>query len=420
MMLESALRTSKEGITSHGQAIAVIGDNISNANTTAFKEQRAEFSDLLSARADDKTTEVIAGAGDGSAISRIRLNFENGAINATGRSLDAALSGRGYFLVGDAASPQLTRVGSFQVNNDGILTTSSGLPVLGYSGTNTQTLGTIQLGKLDTKPVPSTLVDIFGNLDASAPLSTPPANPANYRELSSAASFVSTQSVYDSTGARHDLDTFYFKTGTTTWTAQTYVNGAEVGQTADQPVLLGQVNLTFNSTGQVDPAQRAQAVLNLNPAWSNGAAQTPFTMTLGSFTQYAGGSRITNVRQNGRGNGDVVAYEIKPDGKIYGALNTGEVIQAGTLAIGLVTNNDGLERQGGELFAVTQQSGPLSIGAAGIGGRGGVQGNALEASNVDISGQFVNMITYQRGYQASSQVFSTTSDLIKNTIALIR
>jgi flagellar hook protein FlgE len=172
--------------------------------------------------------------------------------------------------------------------------------------------------------------------------------------------------------------------------------------------------------GQVVPAQQAQAVLNLNPAWGNGAAQTPFTINLGAFTQYAGGSRITNIRQNGRGNGDVVALQIEPDGKIYGALDTGQRIQAGTLAIGLVTNNDGLERQGNDIFAVTQESGALSIGQAAIGGRGGVQGGALEASNVDISNQFVNMITYQRGYQASSQVFSTTSDLIKNTIALIR
>lgn len=420
MRLESALRTSREGITAHGQAIAVIGDNISNANTTAFKEQRAEFGDLLSDRVGDKNSEVVAGGGDGVAMNRIRLSFENGAINSTGRSLDAALTGKGFFLVGDAAKPQLTRLGSFQINNEGFLTTSSGAPVLGYSGADQQVLGPIQLARLNVQPVPTTIADIVGNLDASAPLSNPPAAGASYRELSQAAGFVATQSVYDSTGARHDVDIFYFKTGASTWTAQAYVNGGDVGQAVDQPVLLGQLNLAFNAQGQIDPAQQAQAVFNLNPAWSNGAAQTAFSLNIGGFTQYAGGSRITNSRQDGRGNGDVVGFQIEPDGKIFGTLNTGDRLQAGTLAVGLVVNNDGLERQGDSLFAVTQESGPLAIGQALAGGRGGIKGQALEASNVDISGQFVNMITYQRGYQASSQVLSTASDLIKNTIALIR
>ena len=62
MRLESALRTSKEGMTAHGQAIAVIGDNISNSNTTAFKEQRVEFRESLSGKKDDLGTDVVVGA----------------------------------------------------------------------------------------------------------------------------------------------------------------------------------------------------------------------------------------------------------------------------------------------------------------------------------------------------------------------
>jgi flagellar hook protein FlgE len=116
----------------------------------------------------------------------------------------------------------------------------------------------------------------------------------------------------------------------------------------------------------------------------------------------------------------VVAYDIAKDGKIFATLNTGDRVQAGTVALGMVTNLDGLERQGGSLFAATQESGVITVGLAGAGGRGGTVGGALESSNVDLSSEFVNMIVYQRGYQASSQVLSTTSDMIKNTIALIR
>jgi flagellar hook protein FlgE len=138
------------------------------------------------------------------------------------------------------------------------------------------------------------------------------------------------------------------------------------------------------------------------------------------MTQYAGGSRIVNVQNNGRGTGDIVSFEIGADGKIFGTTATGGRIQAGTLAVGLVNNNDGLLRTGNSLYSVTQESGPLRIGQAQTEGRGGMQGEALELSNVDLPKQFVDMIVYQRGYQASSQVLSAASGLLKDTIAMIR
>lgn len=420
MRLESALRTSREGMTAHGQAIAVLGDNIANANTTAYKQQRPEFYDLLSDKKDDRVSEVVSGGGDGVAMGRVRLNFENGAVSGTGRDLDIALTGRGFFLAGDAANPKLTRSGNFQVNEQGLLSTSDGLPILGYSGVDTVNLGTIRLDRLDTQALPTNLLEIFGNVDAGGPITPVPPVGGTFKELASKAAFVSTHSVYDTTGARRDIQLYYFKTGASQWTVQAYANGADVGQTVDQPALLGQTNLTFNELGQIPDAQKAQTVLALNPTWANGVVQNPFTITLGGVTQYAGGSRITNVRQDGVGNGDVVAVDITTDGKIFGILNNGSRIQAGTLAVGLVTNNDGLERLGGALYGVTQESGALTIGQAQAGGRGGTQSKALEASNVDISDQFVSMIVYQRGYQANSQVLSTASDIMKTTIAMIR
>lgn len=421
MRLESALRTSREGIAAHGQAIAVIGDNISNANTPAFKKQRAEFVDLLSERENDRTSEVLAGVGDGVTIGQVRVNFESGSLLSTGRELDVALSGRGFFLVGDVERPQLTRLGNFRVNDEGLLATADGAPILGYSGVDLQVLGPINMLQLDVEPVATTEVTVFGNLDGATAATQIPQNPATFKELAAAASFVTTQSVYDALGERHDVQVFYFKNQQSQWTAQAYVNGSEVGQAAEQPVLLGEANLTFNNAGVIAPENQAQAVLNLNPVWGNGAAQTPFTLSLANFTQYGGGgSRITNLEQNGRGNGDIVAYEVFDDGRVFATLNTGDRVQAGTLAIGLVNNVDGLERQGNSFFAVTEDSGPIEVGRAMIGGRGSMAGGALESSNVDLPEQFTDMIIIQRGYQASSQVLSTANDLIKNTIAMIR
>ncbi len=420
MRLESALRTGREGIIAHGQAISVLGDNISNANTPAFKRQRAEFVDILGERINDRNSELTAGIGDGVAIGAVRLNFETGSALPTGRELDVALSGRGFFMVGDVEKPNLTRLGNFQISEEGFLETVDGAQVLGYSGIDLVELGPINMARFNIEPLPTTVVELFANVNAGAPARPPPQNPADFKAISGAAAFASTLNIYDAAGERHDVQLFYFKTGQNEWTAQAYVNGEEVGQAPDTPVLLGQVNLAFNNFGQIPVENQPQARIAINPAWANGAQPTEVIIDLANINQYAGGSRVTSVTQDGRGNGDSVSFTIEDNGKIFGILSTGERIQAGTLAIGLVNNVDGLERLGGSMFGVTEVSGAIEAGLAQVGGRGTTIGQALEGSNVDLPEQFTEMIVIQRGYQANSQVLSAASDLLKNTIQMIR
>ena len=420
MRLESAFRASREGLTAHGQAISVIGDNIANVNTTAFKRQRAEFSSLLSEKVDDRGAEVVAGVGDGVAIGRVRINFDTGPALATGRGLDVAINGIGFFLVGDPNAPTLTRAGNFQMNEEGLLVTSEGLPVLGYSGIDNEVLGPINLLDLDAEPLPTTIMQVFGNLEAASTLTVPPANPVTFQDISGAANFVATQSMYDSAGERHEVQLAFFKTEVNQWNVQAYINGADVGQEVNQPVFLGEATLAFNQFGQIPEENAAQAVLNLNPAWGNGAAQNPFSIVLGEFTQFAGGSRVTNVTQDGKGTGDVVSFEVDDNGAIFGLLDNGLSLQAGSLALGLVTSTEGLAREGANYYRVTAGAGELEVERARVGGRGAIQGGAIESSNVDLPEQFSDMIIIQRGYQANSQVLSAASDLIKSTIAMIR
>jgi flagellar hook protein FlgE len=419
-MMESAIRSSASGLLRYGDAVSTVGNNIANSNTTAYKEQRTEFAAQLSEIANDRGASVDGNAGDGVTISRLRANFSTGSTSPTGRELDVALTGSGFFLAGDPNAPSLTRVGIFQVNQDGLLTTTEGLPVLGYSGTDNQVLGKINMTDLNQQPLATTQISVFGNVNGSGLQTKVPANPITFKELNDAASFVSTQSAYDGTGVRHDVQLFYFKTSTNQWTVQAYVNGNDVGQAADQPVRLGQVDLNFNTIGQIPLEQQAQAAININPAWGGNAGQAGLTISLANITQFAGGSRIVNVQQDGRGNGDVIGFEIAKDGKVFGLTASGERVQAGTLALGMVNNKDGLLQTSGSLYSVTPESGALRIGTAGMGGRGAMQGQALELSNVDLPKQFVDMIVLQRGYQANSQAMSAASDLLKNTIAMIR
>jgi flagellar hook protein FlgE len=420
MRLESAINTAREGAISHGAALSVTGNNITNVNTTAYKGQRTEFVDMISDDPGERGTETVGGGGDGVAIGRVRADFTVGSTTETGRDLDAALTGNGFFIVGDPLRPQLTRSGNFQINAQGILTTAQGAPVLGYKGANPNELQQINMLELNVIPAATTQVTIYGNLDGKTGVSTPPVNPTEFRQLSESASFISTQSIYDSGGDRHDVQLFYFKTGVNSWTAQAYVNGDEVGQGANQPVLLGQTNFTFNAQGRIDVANAAAASININPAWSNGAQQSPLVLSLGNMSQYFGSSVITNMFVDGNGLGEVLSYKIDPQGRIFGNLDNGQSVEVATLGIGLVNSVDGLEQAGGGVYSVTEQSGEIRIGAANGGGRGEIRGEALEQANVDLTTEFVEMIVLQRGYQASTQVFSAANDLLKNTIALIR
>ena len=420
MMLESAFRASQQGLFAHGSAINVLGDNVANANTPGYKSQRAEFRDILGERVDDRVATTNAGAGDGVQVARVRLNFDSGTPNQTGRDLDVAISGRGFFLIGDPAAPKLSRLGNFQISQEGFLTTSDGLNVLGLTGTDPEVLGPINLTKLDIVPMPTSKSIIWGNLDGSGGVFPPPPNPTSFLDLAKNAGFVQTQSMIDSAGSRHDVQLYFFRNGPNAWTAQAYVNGKEVGQAADQPVLLGQTNLTFNQQGRITPETAAQSNMTINPAWASGVAQNPINIDFSNFTQFAGGSRVINVSQDGRATGDIVSYNIGNDGKIMAVLNTGDSVQAGNLALGLVNNVDGLDRLGNGLYGVTQSSGTLNIARPQIGGRGTTLGGYLEASNVDLPGQFTEMIVLQRAYQANSQALSTANDMLKNTIALVR
>ncbi|MEN9845925.1 MAG: hypothetical protein RIS36_1072 [Pseudomonadota bacterium] len=420
MRIESALNTGREGITAHGQAIAVVGDNISNANTVGFKNQRAIFGDMLGEIPGDRVADVVSGAGDGVTVRSIQSNFEVGPIQGTGRELDVALSGNGFFQVGDIANPQLTRAGSFQLDQDGFLTTMDGLRVLGYTGGDAVNLGPIDMRKVDLEIVPTTQAQLFGNLNSSGNSSTPPVNPLSFQEINTTAASTTMVSVYDSLGTRHEVVFGYYRTGINSWTVQAYANGAEVGQAADKPVLVGSTQLTFNTNGRLTQQGGATGTMNINAQWSNGAAPSTIAADFGAFSQFAGATLVTNYSQNGQGIGEITGYEITGGGVINARLTNGQSARIGTLSIATVTNRDGLVRSGPSTFATTDKAGVVTSGLAATGARSKIISESLEYSNVDLAGQFVELVVLQRAYGANSKVISTASEIIKDTIALVR
>ena len=419
MRLDTALFAGASGIQAHGQAIAVVSNNISNANTTAYKESRVEFSELLPKSQDGGSSIATPESGSGTKISEVHEIFTGGVLEGTGRSLDAGVDGEGFFMVGDPANPLLTRAGNFSLDKTGNLVTADGSQVLGLPVGST-TLGALNLYNLNLTASATTAGSAAGNLDASLPVATIPANPASFREINENASFLQTFSVYDSLGAARDISVAFYKTGNGAFSAQAYIDGAEVGGTAGTPVKVGNAaTLNFSDKGIQDNPGTAATIVG-TPAFNNGAAAGNFTIDLSKFTQYASPSSISNYTKDGQGAGNIKGYEIRSNGEIHAQLDSGSSKLIGTLQLASYPNKDALERIGSNLYRPLADAGTATIGNPGSGPLGTTRGQTLEQSTVDLATQFTNVILLQRGYQANAQMVSKTAEMLQQTIALIR
>ncbi len=125
----NALLTGVSGLNSHQKMLEVIGNNLANLNSTAYKAQRVQFSDLLYqtvSAASSGANGLIGGinpsqVGSGSQVGQISSNLSQGNLEPTGQSLDFAIDGDGFFVVAGGGAPKYTRAGSFAVDADGLL-----------------------------------------------------------------------------------------------------------------------------------------------------------------------------------------------------------------------------------------------------------------------------------------------------------
>ncbi len=423
MRLESALYSSSAGMNAHGVAIAAIGDNIANVNTTGFKAQRTEFANLVSDGLSGGTSSTVNGGGNGVQVARVRSIHEAGSIEDTGRSLDVSIEGDGFFVVGTTEVPLYTRAGNFSIDSSGQLAMPSGQKVLGFSvenGVPSTTLGVIDMLNFNANGSATTTLSMTGNLSSTSDITAAPAAPASFRELNAAANFITSTETVDSQGAAHVVSYAFFKTAANTFTVQAYVDGGDVGGTIGVPTLLGAGTMTFDETGVIPEANKAAAQLTLNPAYANGAAAGNITVDLSNFSQFARPSSIGSIVSNGIQPGSLVGYEIAKNGDVIATLDNGTRAVIASLGMASFNNVDGLQKVGDNLFQASDTTGDPNNGTAGTGARGTLRGESLERSTVDLGVEFPTLITIQRGYQANSKMISTVDGMIDQALSMLR
>jgi flagellar hook protein FlgE len=440
MSLVSSLYTGQTGLEASSTDLSVIGDNIANSNTVGFKASRADFSNAMAQQM----------LGSGGAVSQIGLGAElmsvqkiltQGALNNTGVATDLALDGTGFFVVKGSHNGRqgqfYTRAGQMTMDKTGYLVNQEGLRVQGYTADPTGVVspspGDLKLGDSASPAFATTSVNIKANLDANS--ATFPAAPAfDPANPGTSSNFATSVTVYDSLGLQHQVDVYFRKTGTpatgATWEYHALTDGGgTTGGTAGTAVeiqtgtfsfdLTGKLATVGTPTGTFNPLNAVQAqTVAINLGDSTGGTP-PGTGLLG-ITQFAAPNSTTAVAQNGYGSGTLSSISIDKEGKVNGAFSNGQSRVIGQLAVALVTAADQMERAGGNLFAETTGSGNATLGKAGSGGRGGIVAGALENSNVDLSNEFIRMITAQRNYQANAKTISTADQLLAELMNLKR
>jgi len=401
-------RVAISGLRAATNDLNVIGNNVSNANTTGFKRARAEFADVHAVAG------LGAGAnapGGGVNLERIAQQFTQGNVSFTDNGLDLAISGKGFFVLDDNGTNVYSRAGAFGLDRNGQVVNAQGqaLTVFRTDGNDNVTGATapLTLSNSIIEPQASTGIDLELNLNSEA---QPPAIPFDPNDSASFNASTST-TVYDSLGNSHLASTYYVKTAApNTWEAYLLVDGAQVD---------GPDTLTFSDTGAlVSPPAGTVTSPAFTPAGS-GAAPMQLTLDYGSTTQFGAPFSVLSVTQDGFTTGQMTGIDIDAEGLVFARFSNGQSQLQGQVALANFPNEQGLQPLGDNNWAETFNSGTGVLAAPGTSSLGLVQAGALEDSNVDIAEELVDMIVAQRNYQANAEVIST-ADAVTQSIINIR
>jgi flagellar hook protein FlgE len=401
-----AFSIALSGLTSASSDLDVTANNIANAQTTGFKESRAQFADVYAAGSVNLNSSVI---GQGVRLASTAQEFSQGNITTTTSNLDLAISGDGFFTLRNSTGNIYTRNGQFSEDKTGNVVSATGAalqvyPPLANGGFNTGALTTLNLQTAQSAPAATTSGSLILNLPAN---STPPAvapfdptNAATYNQSTSTA-------VYDSLGNQYPA-TFYF-TATAVpnqWSVNMTVNGTQVGAAQ---------TLAFSSTGAVTTPVGGSLPFN-GFAPPGGAQVMNMKFDFSQTTQFGSQFGVSSIVQNGFATGELSRVAIDNTGVVSAVYTNGRSTQLGQLALANFPNTQGLRQLGDTDWSETFTSGTVVQGLAGSAGFGVIQSGSLESSNVDLTTELVNMITAQRSFQANAQVITTANQLSQTVI----
>ncbi len=436
MSIYGALNTAISGLTAQASAFANISDNVANAQTVGFKRVDTSFVDFL-------TTSSNIVNDPGAVVARPDYaNTVQGTITQTDKPLNMAIAGQGFFTVSEpignvtsgvttfSPQPFYTRAGDFATNKEGYLVNSAGLYLNGWpvdpttGAVNQNVLQPIQVTQTVFNPVATSSVQLNANLPA-----TPAAGTATL-----AAPLSSAINVYDALGTVHPVSLDWVQNAPGDWTVNiasssltpAAIGSAEVtfGAASGNPVPAGTIGQIFNTTGAVSAAGYAPGT-SADMAFTVDFGSGPQTIDLGmgtygvanGVTQYAGTTySLAGLTQNGVPPGSFSSLITQADGSVIVNYNNGQSRTIAQVPITTFNAADQLQRQNGQAFTATLNSGNPIAEIANTNGAGTIVVSSTEGSNVDIASEFSQLIVAQQAYSANAKMVTTANQLLTTTI----
>ena len=439
MSLLGAMNSAISGLSAQSHAFGNISDNVANSQTSGFKRVDNSFISLL-------TTSSLTTNEPGAVVARPDyVNSVQGTITQTENPLGMAIAGQGFFSVsqqiGTVAgtptfNPQLyySRAGDFQLNKTGYMINSAGLflngwPIDATTGEpNQNSLQPIQVSQTVFNPVYTSEVVLSANLPATPAIDT----------ATVGSPLTSSIDVYDSLGTVHSVGLSWVKTAGDTWTVSisaadattTDLGSATVtfGAVSGNTVSEGTIGLLGDATGTITTsayAENTAAVLSFTAVF--GTVSQTIDLNLGNFgqtggvTQFAGSAyNLRGLTQNGVPPGSFSGVTMQPNGNVIVNYDNGQIRTIAQVPLVTFNNPDALQRQNGQAFTGTLESGTPLATQAGTNGAGTLVTSSLEGSNVDIASEFSKLIVAQRAYSANTRVVTTADDMLQQTIDMKR
>ncbi len=413
-----SLYAGVSGLNASAAAMSVIGHNIANVNTIAFKANSVSFISMVSQSLTGSSGNSI---GRGVQVGEISESWSQGTLGTTGNGADLAINGQGFFILKDAAGmTYYTRAGGFNFDADGNLVNSAGLAVQGYNVTTVNEDGTFTLGSIGDISTAGTIsppkvteeISTSLNLDAAA---------------DDGDEYSTTMTVYDSLGNDIPL-TITFTKNAGDW--DIVVSIPEELFDPLTPPEIDVASISFDADGILVDGTPPDPDPTITLHLDNGAT-TPQEITWdifndvdgssnGSITGYASESVTSFMSQDGYSAGTLQGISFDEQGVVTGIYTNGELTPLFQLALADFPNYQGLAAIGENLYSENRTSGQATLGVPGSGGTGLISPCSLEMSNVDLATEFVNMITSQRSFQASSRVITTSDEILQELINLKR
>ena len=426
------------GLNNSSKSLDVIGNNIANASTFGAKSSRAEFADVYAGALNGAGSSPI---GIGVSVAAVAQQFTQGNITTTDSPMDLAINGGGFFQVSDGKNPAVySRNGQFKLSRDGFIVNNDQLKLLGYPADGTGVIQPglakpLQLPTAGIAPKTTAEVKMEFNLDSRAKITAPAAggitlnNPSTYNNATSLTA-------YDAKGQDVAV-TFYFQksapaaNGSTTYNVFATANGspfatdsagAAIAVDAQGNPTAPYTTITFPANGSSPTSPTAKITMNV-PAGVNSVGSPTLAIPgiqfdLTGATENGSSFAVTNLTQDGYAPGQLAGIMIENSGIVMARYSNGQSKPAGQVELANFRNAQGLQPLGGNVWARTFTSGEAVVGVPGDGNLGALKSGALEESNVDLTGELVNMVTAQRIYQANAQTIKTQDQILQTIVNL--